>query len=237
MLGIITALTTEAHCFSKEQKRRSTQQLIKLNNQCLLYISGVGANQATRAAAELINRGATSLLSWGTAGALATHLQAGDVIIPTHSLTQDQQRYTMTPTWQQRLYQHAHTLGGTVHQGPLLHSDTTIQHCHYKQQLFNGSGAIAVDMETAAIAAFAATRQIPMACIRVIVDPAHFNLPQLATCAINAEGQIKWVPILWNLMRYPYEWQSVYQLTRFFKRAKHSLQQLANLPLTPELYV
>lgn len=240
MLGIICALPEEARCFNFFNQLNNLKlslkigQIIALDSQHLLYISGMGQERASQAAHILIAKGARALLSWGTAGGLCPQLKAGDIIIPQEVRNHDaSQRYFMSTGWQQSLYQQAQQLG-LAYQGSLIHSTTTLHNPQQKNKLFETQGAIAVDMETLAIAKIAGEKKLPMACMRVIVDPAHFNLPVTATEALSPEGQLQWRSLLWNLIRYPQEWSALYRLSRFFRQTQQTLERLTQLDLLPE---
>jgi adenosylhomocysteine nucleosidase len=92
---------------------------------------------------------------------------------------------------------------------------------------------MAVDMETLAIAEVAEYHQLPMACVRVIIDPAHFNLPQVALKAKSLEGHLQLKELLWNFLRYPHEWPKLLQLSSFFRQTQHSLRLLTQFDLMP----
>ncbi|MGH8472465.1 MAG: hypothetical protein ACREVJ_08455, partial [Gammaproteobacteria bacterium] len=85
-LGIVTALPVEARCIAKALG--SVPGLTRLGD-TLLYVSGIGQARARQAAEMLVAQGARALLSWGTAGALASFLRPGDVIVPDTLLVSD----------------------------------------------------------------------------------------------------------------------------------------------------
>lgn len=225
MLGIISALPDEACCLIP--RKFLIGQPIKLTENTLLFVSGIGASRAQHAAQQLVASGAKALLSFGTAGGLDPKLNPADIIVPTQILAADGARYLMTPTWQQLLYKEAQGIG-PAYQQFTLHSDTTISTTQMKQSLFQDTGAIAVDMETAAIAAVAHQHQLSVACLRVIVDPADFNLPQLIH-AVKANGKMQWLTVLWRLIRHPLEWFSILQLAQHFSAARSRLREIGEI--------
>ncbi|MGH8512746.1 MAG: hypothetical protein ACREV8_02120, partial [Gammaproteobacteria bacterium] len=116
-LGIVTALPAEARCIAKAPG--SVPGLTRLGD-TLLYVSGIGQARAGEAAETLVAQGARALLSWGTAGALASSLRPGDVILPDTVLVSEAP-LLVDAAWHgrlaARLEQHL-----TVHTGVMLHT-------------------------------------------------------------------------------------------------------------------
>lgn len=224
MLGIITALPIEARSFGQ---RFAVKKIFHLDAQKILFVSGMGKEHAEQAAHHLVEYGAKSLLSFGTAGALAPYLKAGDIIIPNKIITNDE-TFNLDLRWQEELVYSAY-YAGRVFQQALFHTPTIIQNSSCKQKLLQTTGAIAADMETGAIAAIAEQYKIPMACIRVITDPAHFSLPQLAAQALSWDGKLNWRILFKNLTQYPHQWLDILRLAQFFRQSKYSLNQLAKI--------
>ncbi len=59
-----------------------------------------------------------------------------------------------------------------------------------KAALRAATGAAAADMESHLAAAFAATRRVPFAALRVVCDPAERGLPPLAAEALRPDGTL-----------------------------------------------
>ncbi|MBI4380945.1 MAG: hypothetical protein HY574_07115 [candidate division NC10 bacterium] len=66
--------------------------------------------------------------------------------------------------------------GKRYHLGPIVTADQIVLTAKEKRDLRVGSGALAVDMESAAIAAAAAARSVPFLAIRAILDPVEEDL-------------------------------------------------------------
>jgi len=75
----------------------------------------------------------------------------------------------------------AHTaaavIGSTVRSGPVVSLSTVLCRAVDKQRLSRQTGAIAVDMESAAIAEVARTHGVPFAVVRTVSDVADEDLP------------------------------------------------------------
>ena len=65
-----------------------------------------------------------------------------------------------------------------VHRGPLLTTDRVVRLPREKQSLFQRYGAMAVDMETFAVAEVCRRRDVPFSSVRVINDTADEALPR-----------------------------------------------------------
>ena len=65
-----------------------------------------------------------------------------------------------------------------MHRGPLLTADRVVRLPREKQSLFQRYGAMAVDMETFAVAEVCLRRNVPFSSVRVINDTADEALPR-----------------------------------------------------------
>ena len=87
-----------------------------------------------------------------------------------------------------------------------------------KARLFRDTGAVAVDMESEAIAKVARAAKARFAAVRAIVDPAERGLPR----AIRADG-VDWLA----LAARPDDWLKLIALARDWRRAKRALRDVA----------
>src|SRR5208337_4157039 len=100
-LGIVVAMTAEARSLVREPT--VTEGLIHLADGILVKLSGIGPRRAGEAAKNLLENGATALLSWGCAGALVPTLSPGSLVLPSSVIGADQSCYSSDPTWHGRL--------------------------------------------------------------------------------------------------------------------------------------
>ena len=77
--GIVVALPEELA--SLTSKRIDKGHCVFIADKLLVVYSGVGADNAAKAAELLINKGASQLISWGCAAALAPAIKSGDLVI------------------------------------------------------------------------------------------------------------------------------------------------------------
>ncbi len=127
-----------------------------------IWHTGMGAEAAATEARALLGQCQPRLvISSGFAGGLKPELRVGDVVFDARDSTFSQWRARSCPC-----------LPGAIR----THS-TALETPSDKASLFNTSGAIAVDMETAAIASVCAEVKIPLFSLRGISDAAGDSLP------------------------------------------------------------
>ncbi|MBZ0158952.1 hypothetical protein [Candidatus Methylomirabilis sp.] len=192
----------------------------------LLVKTGVGPDRAEAAARHLFEaEPVVAALSLGVAGGLSPQAQTGDLIVGDRVIlqcsgqapvdgTQDGLRPRSGQDLQGQqgsrledfpcdvgLRQAAMTvirrLDSRHRLGPILTVDHILT-TEEKRVLAAESGALAVDMESAAIASAASACSIPFLAIRGILDPVHEDLAVGLDQFLDAEGE----PHLPRLMRY-----------------------------------
>ena len=225
-LGIVVALNLEARCLGKNPKE--VEGFLHLSGGTAAKISGVGSGGAQLAAELLAKKGARSLLSWGCAGGLHAGLSPGSLIIPKKVLSVDRASFSVDSVWHHRL---CTRLGGylDLHTGPLIQNPTALNTPTDKIASFKRTGAIAVDMESAAVAEVAKQKALPFLAIRAIVDPVSMTLPASALAAADEAGRVCPLQVLKGLFSNPGEFFSLVQLIRNFRSVKSSLMRVVRL--------
>lgn len=222
-IGIVTALLPEAACLVA---RPESDTLLHLSGEIVLYVSGMGAARARRGAERLLADGARALVSLGTAGALARDLDAGTVILPEYILDGDGGRYSVHAAWHAAAAAALSARGLPVVGGGLLHTDHVIHNTAEKRILHEGSGAVAADMESGALAELAAARAIPFLALRVIVDSAGVAVPASALAGTDAYGRTRAGALLLSLLRRPADLPALLRLAGGYRTAARRLRLL-----------
>lgn len=224
MLGVVAALPAEARCLAGV---RLAPGIFHRAAETLIYCSGPGEAPARRAAEHLIEQGARALVSWGTAGGLAPSLRSGALVLADGVLTEGG-HYAVEPLWHRRL---SGLLNGRVpiHAGTLLHSRHAVGRAEAKRAMFEASGAIAVDMESAGIAVAAIRQEVPFLIVRAIVDAQARGLPRAALAALDRTGRIRLGRMLPIVLRDPHEIARLMQLALAFRAALATLRTVARL--------
>lgn len=195
-----------------------------------IAVSGIGPHNAMRAAERLLACGVTRLANWGVAGALDATLAAGDVLIADRiRYTRDDPGFTTDADASERL---AATLSKALHvrRGTLWSTARPVATASEKQALAEHSGAIAVDMEAAPIAAIALRAKLPFVAVKAICDPAGRELPAGIVRALDGADE-GWSLRMVSAIAFggPAMWRAAHALSRDFRRARRSLATAAAL--------
>lgn len=151
-----------------------------------LVPTGIGPEAADAAASAVLSRHRAALaISAGFAGALMPAAAVGDVIVATSVVSG-----RFDEAWSQagapivceetvlRAVQAAATeIGMAVRHGPVVSLPTVVCRAVEKQKLSRLTGAVALDMESAAIGQVAQSQGVPFAVVRTVSDVAEEDLP------------------------------------------------------------
>ncbi len=197
----------------------------RTGNGTLIRVSGIGPAAATLAARALIDSGASALMTFGLAGGLDPALRAGCVVLPGEILTRDGGRFVTSAAWRERLLALVRPCRD-VETGSLLSIPDAIDSVAGKAAAFHDTGAVAVDMESAAVAAVAADGHLPFVAVRVIVDTASDALPRAVTSASRA-GRVHTGRLIMGLVTAPREIAGLLRLALRYRAAMQSLNAVA----------
>jgi adenosylhomocysteine nucleosidase len=229
--GIIVALAEELNTLKTLPNALWEQNLrrgkfVFLTDDVLLIHSGAGAENAQKAAELAVEKGATQLMSWGCAAALSPDLKMGDLVLAESLIDSNGQEISVNATW----HQHAKKVLGseiTAYRGALIASKKVVSTAQEKQAIFEKTGAIALDMESGAIAKVATHYALPFLVIRAIADPASMDLPNALENALNEKGEVAITRILKSLVLNPKEIPHLIQVGQYFQLAKKTLSSVA----------
>jgi len=226
-LGIIAALPAEAKCLAGSTDIHcAISSPLQLADNVFILISGIGAEQATKAATTLIQHGADALLSWGCAGALSGDLNPGDLLLPSTVKPETGETIQTDKQWHACLSSLLSDSCKPV-TGALAGSANIIAEPALKQTLCQSSGAIAVDMESAAIALVAQDAGIPFMAIRAIADDVNTGIPAYINKAMDIYGNINTARMLGLLLAHPTSWRQLMRMGRQFSVAKATLSRIS----------
>ncbi len=168
------------------------------------------------------------IISAGFGGGLQDDVRNGDIVIGTEVLdlcADDGKDVRWRSTYRLSPHEELTDANGEfrVHRGKMLTADEMVLRAKHKKRYGQATGALAVDMETSAVAAVCAARDTDMLAVRCITDNDHENLPREFNDFFIV-GQLKPSRILSACARRP---RLVADLARLGYRAKHSGQNLA----------
>lgn len=226
IIGIVVALPAEVS--SLTHTKVSQGDSVFIDDETLVFCSGVGYKNAAKAAQLLIDKGAKRLISWGCATALRADLKSGDLVIPSTlcAATNEQfSRFTIASSWLDNTRAHLATF--KPFNGALAESHTIVATTLDKQRIYQQTRAVALDMESVAIAQVAQKNNINVLVIRCIADPVSLCLPRAVCYALNQQGDIIIRKLLLFLCTHPYELPRLIKLWFNFNTAKNRLKLVA----------
>ena len=222
-IGIIVALPEELSTLSPVKLARG--EVFSLTPVMTICLSGAGHANASQAAQKLIEQGATKLISWGCAAALAPHLKSGDLLITSKVIAKGQS-IENDSHWADQisdLLAINQSISGFV----LASNYGLISASTEKQGLYTETAAIALDMESAAVASIAHNAQLPFVAIRAIADPAAMSLPPAILKALNTQGEVVMSVLIKHLLVHLWEIPALIKLGLHFNAAQKTLRGVA----------
>lgn len=226
-VGLVVALPAEAHSLGVHGVHPGE---CKRWRHGWVAVSGIGPHNAIRAAERLLACGIGHLANWGVAGALDADLAPGDVLLPEQILYAPDAPGFATDADTRACLGMALSPRLRVRGGILWSAAQPVANAADKHALAARSGAVAVDMEAASIAAVAARANVPFVALKAICDPATRELPAGVVRALGAsDGGFSWRMLSAILLGGPASWQAARALARDFARARHALATAATL--------
>jgi adenosylhomocysteine nucleosidase len=190
-------------------------------------VGGVGAEHARRAARAFIADGAKALISWGTAAALAPSLGIGTLILADR-VVGDNQSVPLVPdlAWTARVAEAVRGIVPVV-RGTMACPTEVLKNTKEKHALADRCGAIAADMESAAIGSVAREAGAPWIVVRVISDAADTVVPASVVSAIDGAGALSMTRLLAGLLQHPADIAALPMLARGMRLAGQTMMSVA----------
>ncbi|HYK82131.1 MAG TPA: hypothetical protein VEU55_03225 [Gemmatimonadales bacterium] len=221
--GIAVALAAELRTLTRCPV--APGECARLPGGALVALGGPGSERARAAAGRLLAGGATALVSWGVAAGLDPSLRPGSLLLPERVIGADGTSYRVTTAWHAAL----HTQMGLhtpPHVGPLVEVRDVLERPSEKGALFERSGAIAADMESAALACVAVERHVPFLVVRAVADPAGGRVPGWAVRLVGVTGRVRAAQALALALAHPGDWGALIALARAFWAARRTLSRV-----------
>ena len=144
--------------------------------------------------------GFDAVMSFGLCGALDPDLRPGDLIVG-DEVTSEGRRLACDGPWTDALF----AALPRARRGLIAGSTGIVATPDQKASLRAGTGAIAVDMESAAAGRAAAEAGIPLVILRAVSDAADCSLPRSAQAGFSATGEPDVGAVIAALIRRPWE--------------------------------
>lgn len=208
-VAIIAALEREIAPLVKGFRRETPSDTFRTlfsHEQISVVCGGIGSKAPVGAAQWLIDRTRPELIvSAGFAGALVPGRKVGDVITPGTVIDAMSGERFFIPSG-----------SGILVTTPIVASESQ------KRELATEHGAVAVDMEAAAVARVAHAKGVPFVAVKVISDEAGFPMLPMDRF-IDGMGKFHTSELLGYVAVRPWLWPAVVQLGKNARKASSQL--------------
>ena len=195
----------------------------------LLIQSGIGPGMARKCTRQLLaNASWDVIISTGFAGALDS-IPIGSVLIG-HEVCEEPNstsdaslglpRVACHPDWVQSALDLHWTGKESLQTGAFVSVDHVLTHSVDKHKLKASTGAIGVDMESAAIGGVAQEHCQPFLIVRAISDGVNEDLPVDFNLFLKPSG---WIPGVLSILSTPRSWKGFFDLYQHSKQASTEL--------------
>jgi adenosylhomocysteine nucleosidase len=225
--GIVVALPEELSTLTAKKIAKGCVEQISDN--ILVIFSGAGRENARTAAQLLVTLGASKLISWGCAAALDASFRPGDLVLANRCVDAEHNEFDLK---NEEWLIHAKSclsecLMVRMYMGKLAESAAIVETSHDKAGIAAAMGAIALDMESVAIAKVAQGQGLLYLSVRAIADPLNMDLPKAVSHALNDQGDVVIGKLLAYLVCHPSELPGLIRLGLSFHAAKTTLKHVA----------
>jgi len=224
-IGIIAALPAEAKCLYSKNLKAGLP--VEIQKDIFICLSGMGHDSALIAAKKLVSLKVNALISWGVAGAIDDAVNSGDIIIAKSVINQSD-RYLISANWLDRVSKHLLQSSAVVFNGEISSSREICASINDKSQLSQNTAALAVDMESAAIAETATANNLDFLVIRTISDNAQTSIPVAVVNHTNNLGQPRIFKFVLSCLSKPNQIREIVKLANGYKKALTSLSNIAH---------
>ncbi|HUF72012.1 MAG TPA: phosphorylase [Gammaproteobacteria bacterium] len=193
-----------------------------------IYVSGPGGDRARAASREAIEAGAQALIAFGLAGGLVPAATPGTLVLPV-SIRSEAGEWRVDVPWHDRLTRVLAPRHRVI-EGAIFSSPEVVTTRDAKAALAARTGAVAVDMESAAIASAAAEAGLPFVAVRAIADGPEDALPDNVAALVTLDGRTRYSGLLGYLAA-PRRLRLLIQLARRSRRARSELERVARVLL------
>jgi len=194
----------------------------------LIARSGIGMRQAGSAAEWLVREGVFALGVSGISGGLSPDLGPGDLIVA-DAVLKEGNGYNLVWKGDRRLADLTSSAlrakGLSPYCGAIMTVHEPVFSVRKKEALYNESRALAVDMESAAVAAVARNAGLPFFAIRSVCDPCTVSVPEALSECLDPRGRVRPFHLLRRLMLSPRLLLDLGPMKGYFSMALNGLRQ------------
>jgi adenosylhomocysteine nucleosidase len=198
-------------CFAVHEESRAFLRACGEQPNIKVLITGMGKRNAERTLREILQREKPELvLTCGFAGGLRPGLETGVVLYSGDGDRAIEQRLEAAGARKARF----------------AFSDRVATTAAEKRALWQETKADAVEMESQALRAICAERQVPAAIVRVVLDTAEEDLPLDFNALMTAEQKLNYAKLALSLVKLP---GSVAGLLKLRKQSVRAAEKLAHV--------
>jgi adenosylhomocysteine nucleosidase len=218
-IGVITGLPVEAEIL----KPLEAKGLVRLG------VARANEAKAAALAREMAAEGVQALMSFGICGGLVPQVKIGDLILADSVHHHRGPYWATNESWREALLealsdgQQRHF---RVHIGRLTGSRVIVDQPVDKRALAHRCDAIAVDMESHAVAEVADHLKLPLLVVRSCSDTVGHPLPMEALDAISPDGSYSVLPVTKALARRPWLIPPLVRLALHTRSALKTLERV-----------
>jgi len=211
-IGIVTGIKLEDNLVRKGFKQAGYPDV--------LTACAAGTVAGAKAAAQdLIDRGATHLISFGVCGGLSPYVTAGDLILA-NEVQVDGKTLSVDAPWHAAIKAQF----PQARAGLMLSVAQAITRVEAKHTAYETTSAVAVDVESFAVVEAANASGLPAIIIRAVLDGAKQSLPEAALSGVNEAGETQIWPVIKGLMKRPQDLPALMNLGRDSAKAQEGLK-------------
>lgn len=222
--GVVVAMASEARALAG--RTVAPLSFFPVGEFGLGYLAGIGPERAKHGANALVAQGVGALMSWGIAGGLHASVPAGHVLLPQAVLGADRQSFASNAHWRRALVVEFEGICDFA-DGLLIQSDVLVAAPAAKHALHRRSGALAVDMESCAIAHAAFAAELPFLAVRVVADECDDEVPGIVVGLNDPWGRVRPLRLLRRLLAGPQRLGDLLTLRRSFDQGCKRLTAIA----------
>ena len=203
----------------------SMSSIVGADSRPLIKCSGPGPDSVSVACNDLENEKIKGIVSFGIAGGMDPKLRSGSVLLPKAVVTADGAFFPTDNIWHRSVADNWPVVRKQTRQ---LGVNKPVKNPDEKAQLFQATGAHALDMESHVIGAYAQKRGIPFLVLRSIADSAEDTVPEIALAGIDKNGNAAPFSLLKTLIKSP---RYLTQVAKLAYASNVAIRALKNMPV------
>ncbi len=201
---------------------QSTLIVVGLTREARILVDHQRVAIGSRGLAAALTPRPSAILSFGICGALDPGLRVGDLVIADGVAIGDT-CLAADAVWTAEL----RSALPAARPGDIAGGDVIIDSLEAKSALWRATGAVAVDMESHAVARAASNIGIPFAVVRAVSDTADRALPRAAQAGFRTDGEPDVGAVISALARRPWELPALIRVALEAEAAFRTLERAA----------